>query len=100
MPKNFQELVPIAAPGGRHTVSSNDERIRLTAIVIRPDGSELITATELSPPGAFDGERKSALEAAEALGRKTAESLLRKGADRILREVLRDGTASPIPQTP
>jgi len=87
--------IPIAA-----TVTRQGERISMTAIVIRPDGSELITATELSPPGACDGERQRAIEATEALGKKAAESLLQKGAGRILREVLWEGRASPFPQTP
>jgi len=70
--------IPIAA-----TVERKDEAMELTAIVIRPDGSEFIQATELS--ASINGlEQEEAIEIAEALGRKTAQILLKKGAARIL----------------
>ena len=87
--------IPIAA-----TVTRQGNRISMTAIVIRPDGSELITATEVSPPGACDGERQSAIEAAEALGKKAAESLLEKGAGKILQEAIQGASPMAAPQRP
>lgn len=86
--------IPIAA-----TVTRQDERIRLTAIVVRPDGSEMITATELSASIA-DGSRNQTIQIAEALGRKTAEALLAKGAARILGELSQEPNPLPAPQTP
>ena len=72
--------IPIAA-----TVVRDGERIRLRALVIRPDGSEIIQAEEVSDSLA-GMERKQANEAAEALCMKVARSLLAKGAERILQE--------------
>ena len=86
--------IPIAA-----TVSREDQRFRLTAIVISPDGSEFIRATELSPSVMFDNGNDD-IQAAEALGRKTADSLLLQGAGKILEEALRDVSLSLPPQTP
>ena len=86
--------IPIAA-----TVARHEERIRLTAIVVRPDGSELITASGLS--ASIAGlSRNEAIEAAEALGSKTAEALIQKGAARILGELAADQTPLPAPQAP
>ncbi len=59
--------------------------LRLTAVVARPDGSELIRETQSG-------------EDAEALGRSVAEALLRRGADRILRDVY--GREAATPQQP
>jgi hydroxymethylbilane synthase len=72
--------IPIAA-----TVERDQERIRLRALVIRPDGSEIIQAEEVSESIA-GMKRKQANEVAEALGKKAANSLLAKGAERILQE--------------
>jgi hydroxymethylbilane synthase len=72
--------IPIAA-----TVDRDGERIRLRALVIRPDGSEIIQTEETSDSIA-GMERKPANEAAEALGVKAAHSLLAKGAAKILQE--------------
>lgn len=59
--------------------------LRLTAVVARPDGSELIREAQSG-------------EDAEALGRSVAEALLRRGADRILRDVY--GREAATPQQP
>ena len=70
--------IPIAA-----TVERDGNAIRLRALVIRPDGSEIIEAVEISE--SIVGT-ESRLANAEALGAKTARSLLDKGAQRILQE--------------
>ena len=87
--------VPIAAHAHRQ-----EERLCLTAIVIRPDGSQWCTDTECSPLRITEGDGEHLIEAAEALGRKVAENLLEQGADKILQELLQDETAFPSPQTP
>jgi len=87
--------VPIAA-----FVKRQNEQVCLTAIVISPDGSALLKASELSPPGAFNAKRRIEIGAAEELGRRTAESLLQKGAGEILKQVLQDGMVLPFPQAP
>lgn len=87
--------VPIAAYAHRQ-----QENICLTAIVIRPDGSQWCTDTECSPLRIAEGDGERLREAAEALGRKVAENLLEQGAGKILQEALRDETALPSPQTP
>ncbi|MGH9578639.1 MAG: hydroxymethylbilane synthase, partial [Terriglobales bacterium] len=61
------------------------EGLRLTAVVARPDGSELIRESQ-------SGDN------AEALGRSVAEALLSRGADRILRDVY--GREAAAPQQP
>jgi hydroxymethylbilane synthase len=78
--------VPIAAVTARE---GNDAR--LTAMVIRPDGSELIRATERCVV--------ADVEFADALGKKCAESLLRQGAGKILESVAQSNSL-PTPQAP
>jgi len=78
--------VPIAAITARE---GNDAR--LTALVIRPDGSELIRTTER---GVVND-----VESPEALGKKTAENLLRQGAGKILESVSQSNSL-PTPQAP
>ena len=85
--------IPIAA-----AVSRDGERMRLKAMVIRPDGSEMITATELS--FVANRGREGGMEAAEALGRKTAQSLLEKGAGKVLQDLAPALASLPAPQTP
>ena len=87
--------VPIAALARRQ-----ENQIRLTAMVIRPDGSECLQTTEFGdlPGGARNS--KAAIEAAEALGKKAAEVLLRQGAGKILQSVVQDQTSLPTPQSP
>jgi hydroxymethylbilane synthase len=59
--------------------------LRLTAVVARPDGSELIRESQSG-------------DDAEALGRWVAEALLSRGAERILRDVY--GREAAAPQQP
>ena len=63
--------IPIAAYTQQET-----NGLSLDALVIRPDGSEMIQARESASA--------VTIEAAEMLGRVTAENLLRRGARRIL----------------
>jgi hydroxymethylbilane synthase len=86
--------IPIAA-----TVKRLGEKIQLTAIVIRPDGSEFIQATELSA-SIESCDRRDAIQAAEALGTKAAHTLLEKGAAKILQDASNDLGPFPSPQTP
>jgi hydroxymethylbilane synthase len=79
--------VPIAAFTAR---DGNDAR--LTALVIRPDGTELVRAAERGPV-------KDATAAA-VLGEKAAESLLRQGAGGILESIAQTPTSLPTPQAP
>jgi hydroxymethylbilane synthase len=70
--------IPIAS-----TVSHEGEQMRLTALVIRPDGQEFIKESLLSE--SISGlERSKAIMAAEVLGKKAAAALLDKGAARLL----------------
>ncbi|MGH9531043.1 MAG: hydroxymethylbilane synthase [Terriglobales bacterium] len=62
-----------------------DGGLRLTAVVARPDGSEVIRETQVGSD-------------AEALGQAVAEVLLGRGADRILRDVY--GREAAAPQQP
>lgn len=86
--------VPIAASARRE-----ENHLCLTALVVRPDGSELIRTTEQAPAGNATMEGKVPLAIAEALGRKAAESLLRQGADKILRSLAQE-PALPTPSAP
>ncbi|MBI4460392.1 MAG: hydroxymethylbilane synthase [Acidobacteria bacterium] len=87
--------VPIAA------ISHQEEgRIRLTAVVIHPDGSRLLRATELSSTGSLQIETPAAIQAAEALGKNTAETLLSQGAGEILQLTAQLSNPLPAPQTP
>jgi hydroxymethylbilane synthase len=61
------------------------EKLHLTAVVARPDGSEVIRESRIGDDG-------------EALGRSVAEELLRRGAERILREVY--GKEAAVAQQP
>ena len=72
--------VPIAA-----STRQEQNGIRLEAIVIRPDGSELVQANELSAD--------FSAAAADELGKRTADALLSRGAGRILE--LQPATAPP-----
>ena len=78
--------IPIAAYTHRENGS-----VVLDAIVIRPDGSEVVVARESSPT--------ATMAAAEQLGRKAAESLISRGAGRIL-ESLGSANASPPAEAP
>src|SRR5581483_5181500 len=61
--------------------------LRLTAVVARPDGSELIREfQEGSDP--------------EELGRRTGHSLIRRGGEKILRDVYGRTATAPAPQQP
>jgi len=86
--------IPIAA-----SVARQDDRVRLTAIVVSPDGSELISSSEVSEPVA-GGSRSETIEAAKALGRKAAAALLQKGAASILGEISEGQMPLPVPQAP
>jgi len=86
--------VPIAAATGREK-----ERMLLTAVVIRPDGTEAVRASELSEPDIFVQEKPASLEAAQRLGAKLAELLRNKGANAILHEFSEPGPLA-IPETP
>jgi hydroxymethylbilane synthase len=79
--------VPIAA----HT-RRDGNAIRLTAVVIRPDGSGRISATSRS---GVEG-----LPAAESLGNEVAEDLLRQGALSILDSAESPPGTLPIPDSP
>jgi len=59
--------------------------LKLTAVVARPDGSEVIREARVGSDG-------------EAVGRELAEELLRRGAERILRDVY--GREAAAPQQP
>jgi hydroxymethylbilane synthase len=63
--------IPIAA-----YTRSETNGLSLAAVVVRPDGSEIIHANESAPI--------VSVNAAEELGRATAKSLLRQGAKRLL----------------
>jgi hypothetical protein len=80
-------------------VSREGERVRITAMVIRPDGTDIITATELSGDGICRADRSTALSAMKDLGRKTADSLRQKGAEGILRQVS-DAATVTTPEAP
>jgi hydroxymethylbilane synthase len=80
--------VPIAAHS-RHQGNQLD----LTALVIRPDGSDCVTVTESAPV--------ETIAAAEDLGRRVADELLRQGAGPILEAAASAlPGASPLPETP
>ena len=87
--------VPIAASSTRQ-----DDRIALTALVVRPDGSELVQGTKLGPAGSANLQGEAAIRMAEALGRATAERLLAQGAGPILASLAREPSPFPTPQTP
>ena len=87
--------VPIAASAHRQ-----DDRLALTALVIRPDGSDAIQAAELGPPGSGNWEGEAAIRMAEALGRQTAERLLAQGAAAILASLAQQTASFPAPQAP
>ena len=88
--------VPIAA----FTQLQEPYRLRLTAVVVHPEGTLLIRATELSLPGTLHIEKEAAIEDAESLGQKTAENLLRQGAGPILELVSHSPSPLPTPHTP
>ncbi|MGH9782928.1 MAG: hydroxymethylbilane synthase, partial [Terriglobia bacterium] len=87
--------VPIAASATRQ-----GDRLSLTALVVRPDGSELVQGTELGPPGSANLQGKAAIQMAETLGRTAAESLLKQGAASILASLALETSPFPAPQTP
>ncbi|MGE0405222.1 MAG: hydroxymethylbilane synthase [Candidatus Korobacteraceae bacterium] len=65
----------------------NGSRLRLTAVVARPDGSEVIREfQEGSDPA--------------KLGRRVGQALLKRGGDEILRDVYAPQTLTPTPQQP
>lgn len=86
--------IPIAA-----TVARQDGCMRLSAIVVRPDGGEMISTEELSASIA-NCSRAQAISIAEALGKKTAEKLLEQGAAKLLGEVSAGQQTLPAPQAP
>jgi hydroxymethylbilane synthase len=68
-------------PIGAYAEEANDS-LKLTAVVARPDGSEVLREQQLgSDP--------------EELGRRTGEALLARGADAILRAVYGEAVAAP-----
>jgi hydroxymethylbilane synthase len=79
--------VPIGALAEPVGVSNGDRRLRLTAVVARPDGSEVIREFQ---------EGSDPLE----LGKRTGEALLRRGGDEILREVYAQTKIAPAPEQP
>lgn len=87
--------VPIAASATRQ-----DDRVALTALVVRPDGSELVQGMELGPPGSANWQGEAAIRMAEALGRATAERLLAQGAAPILASLAQQTASFPVPQAP
>lgn len=87
--------VPIAA-----STTRQDDCVVLNALVVRPDGSELVQATELGPPGSANLQGGEAIRMAEVLGRTTAERLLAQGAAAILASLAREPSPFPTPQTP
>ncbi len=87
--------VPIAAAATRQ-----GDRLSLTALVIRPDGSEAVQTIEVGPPGVGDLEGDAAICMAEELGRAAAERLLAQGAARILASLAQEPSRFPAPQTP
>ncbi|MGH9556953.1 MAG: hydroxymethylbilane synthase [Terriglobales bacterium] len=72
-------------PIGAHAEADEQGKLRLTAVVARPDGSEVIRESQVG------GD-------AEALGQAVAKELLRRGAERILRDVY--GREAAEPQQP
>ncbi|MFB3917375.1 MAG: hydroxymethylbilane synthase [Terriglobales bacterium] len=72
-------------PIGAHAEVVANERMLLTAVVARPDGSKLLRETQSGTD-------------AEQLGITVGQTLLRKGAEAILREVY--GQAAAAPQQP
>ena len=73
-------------PGPDRRVRRNERRrLRLTAIVARPDGSEVLR------------EQQSGSDPV-ALGEKVGDALLRRGATQILEDVY--GAAAAPPQQP
>jgi hydroxymethylbilane synthase len=79
--------VPIGALAEPVGVANGDRRLRLTAVVARPDGSEVIREFQ---------EGSDPLE----LGKRTGEALLRRGGDEILREVYAQTKIAPAPEQP
>jgi hydroxymethylbilane synthase len=86
--------IPIAA-----TVARLDNRMRLRAIVVRPDGGEMISAEGLSGP-LTNGSRIEDIGTAEQLGERTAQALLQKGAANLLGDLTTIQPELPAPQTP
>jgi hydroxymethylbilane synthase len=74
--------VPIGA-----FAEQNGSELRLTAMVARPDGSEVIR------------EFQNGSDPRE-LGRRTGEALLRRGGEEILRDVYGPHSLAPAPQQP
>ena len=87
--------VPIAA-----LARCEQGEIRLTAMVISPDGSQLVKTVESVPLMTTDKATQAALDRAEALGRKAAENLLQQGAGKILQAVAEIQGSLPSPQAP
>jgi hydroxymethylbilane synthase len=74
--------VPIAASATRQ-----GDRLALAALVIRPDGGEVVQTTEVGPPGEASLAGEDAVRMAERLGRAAAQHLLELGAARILESI-------------
>jgi len=74
-------------------------RLALTALVIRPDGSDAVQTSEVCAAG---GEQPpgDAIAIAENLGRVAAQRLLALGAGRILVSLASESPDLPAPQTP
>jgi hydroxymethylbilane synthase len=70
--------IPIAA-----YVTQSEDRMSITGIVVRPDGTETIHASETSPSLA-KCNREEAIQMAEVLGEKTAALLVERGALALL----------------
>ena len=71
--------IPIAA-----ITQQQQDRIRISAVVVHPEGTQIFRASELSAPINWQTDRMETIHAAEVLGMKTAENLLAQGAGKIL----------------
>jgi len=87
--------VPIAA-----LARCEPGEIRLAAMVISPDGSQLVKTVESLPFAETDKATPAALATAETLGKKAAENLLQQGAGKILQSVATTQESLPSPQAP
>ncbi|MBI4442880.1 MAG: hydroxymethylbilane synthase [Acidobacteria bacterium] len=87
--------IPIAA-----LARCEQGEIRLAAMVISPDGCQLVNTVESVPLAAMDKANQAALDTAEALGKKAAENLLQQGAGKILEAVAATQESLPSPQAP
>jgi hydroxymethylbilane synthase len=74
--------VPIGAYAERHRAG-----LRLTAVVARPDGSEVLREFQRGPEP-------------RELGKRTGQALLKRGGEEILRDIYAPQNLAPVPQQP